>query len=590
MKMKSLYMAIPLLMTVGCSDDNTIGSQYINAEVLNPAIQLTIGSNLSLSTDRVNYRPGQEVIFTAEGTLPTNAKVRYRHGFDIVGEQDLTANTWTWTPTATDYQGYMAEVYTQEGSNAETIHATIAVDVSSDWAKFPRYGFVSDYDASKTEDVIKSEMAYLNRCHINGIQYYDWLYKHHQPLGGTPDNLLAEYKDLANRPVLTSVIKGYIKEQKRLGMKTMFYNLCFGTLDDAQQDGVDEKWGIYTDQNHRNQDKHDLPSSWKSDIYLVNPGNKEWQEYLIKRNADVYTSFDFDGFHIDQLGSRSNTYDYYGGKVNLPEGYASFINAMKEANQDKRLVMNAVSSYGQSNIAGTGKTEFLYNEVWGNEARFTDLHDIIRNNAVYSRGQKATVFAAYMNYESKSSTFNEPGILLTDAVMFALGGSHLELGSHMLCSEYFPNTSLQMSESLKQAIIRYYDFLTAYQNLLRDGGTEVVADIVSGRPEVTLATWPPKMGVVTTYAKNVGNKQVVHLLNFKDANSLSWRDLDGSMPEPNEIKNLTLRAKAGNVKRVWVATPDSLAGAVQQLTFRQEGDYAVFTVPTLKYWTMIVIE
>ena len=68
--------------------------------------------------------------------------------------------------------------------------------------------------------------------------------------------------------------------------------------------------------------------------------------------------------------------------------------------------------------------------------------------------------------------FNTPGVLLTDAVIFALGGSHLELGDHMLCREYFPSTALQMNDVLKTAMIRYYDFMTAYQNLLRDKDTE----------------------------------------------------------------------------------------------------------------------
>ena len=53
-----------------------------------------------------------------------------------------------------------------------------------------------------------------------------------------------------------------------------------------------------------------------------------------------------------------------------------------------------------------------------------------------------------MNYNRADNTgeFNTPGVLLTDAVMFALGGSHLELGDHMLCKEYFPNDNLEMDE------------------------------------------------------------------------------------------------------------------------------------------------
>ena len=44
------------------------------------------------------------------------------------------------------------------------------------------------------------------------------------------------------------------------------------------------------------------------------------------------------------------------------------------------------------------------------------------------------------------------------------------------------------------------------------------------------------------------------------------------------------------VKRVWAATPDFHGGAVQELAFEQKGTSLSFTVPQLKYWTMIVIE
>ena len=66
--------------------------------------------------------------------------------------------------------------------------------------------------------------------------------------------------------------------------------------------------------------------------------------------------------------------------------------------------------------------------------------------------------------------------------------------------------------------------------------------------------------------------------------------MDGSQPEPRVQTNLPLRMKATGVKRLWVATPDALGGAPQELAFTQEGDDITFTLPSLKYWTMIVIE
>ena len=589
MKMNSILITFAVSVLFACSsDDDNMGT--VPTDIIAPVVPTTSQLILNISTDKALYKPGENILFSAEGTMPSGARVRYRQGCDVVADEAINGSSWTWTAPQTDYTGYMVDIYTGSG-NSETVYGTMGVDVSSDWARFPRYGFVASFDASKTSDIIAEEMAQLNRLHINGIQFYDWHYKHQWPLGGTRSELMESYTDIANREVLTSVVKEYITRQHSYGMKAMFYNLCYGALDDAAQDGVSDKWGVYTNTSHT-RDKLSLPSGWKGDIYLVDPSNREWQQYLADRNDDVYASFDFDGFHIDQVGNRGTVYDYYGSQLNLPNGFASFINAMKARHQDKRLVMNAVSGYGAGKIGSTGNTDFMYTEMWGSESKYSDIHNIIRQNSAYSNG-KNSIIAAYMNYGKSSAAgeFNTPGILLTDAVIFALGGAHLEMGDgHMLCHEYFPNSNLAMSSELQAAIVRYYDFLTAYQNLLRDGGSETVAELASGNSSVNISTWPPKLQMVTTYAKTVGNRQVVHLLNFRQANSLSWRDEHGNMPEPETVTNLPLRMKASGVKKLWVASPDHIGGAPLELNFRQDGSYINFTLPSLKYWTMIVVE
>lgn len=114
-------------------------------------------------------------------------------------------------------------------------------------------------------------------------------------------------------------------------------------------------------------------------------------EILNERNDDVYANFAFDGYQIDQLGRRSTLYNYNGIPVNLREGYASFIEATKQAHPDKSLVMNAVSRYGARQIGETGKVDFFYNEVWADEADFTNLKAILYENGVYGNYQLNTV-------------------------------------------------------------------------------------------------------------------------------------------------------------------------------------------------------
>ena len=575
-------MMFALLLFASCSSDDSFNIS--KASSLQPAVEIDSRLTLELSTDKALYAPGQTISFSVKGNLPAGATVRYRHGADVVEEQPLPGSTWTWTAPSQDFTGYLVDIYTKNGS-IETVYGTIAVDVSSDWNRFPRYGFVATYDKSKTQKTIDAEMALLNRYHINGVQFYDWHYAHHQPY--TPD---AVYTDIANREIDADVVRRYISAQHGYGMKSMFYNLCYGALDNAAQKGVKDQWYLYKDQRHSKKDCLNMSSEWKSDIYLTDPNNTDWQKYLAAQNKDVYEHFDFDGYHIDQVGDRGTVYDFYGNTVNLPSGFANFIKAMKQAEPGKRLVMNAVANYGQLNIANTGDVDFLYSELWGGESQFADLLSILNQNRSYRPGA-GQVYAAYMDYEcNDKSEFNTPGVLLTDAVMFAIGADHLELGDHMLCHEYFPNSHLAMSDDLKSQLVCYYDFFTAYEDLLRVEGQQNDDDIYTTSSDVTIANWPPRLGTVTAYTKTVGDKKVVNLLNFVNANSLSWRDLKGDMPEPQQINGLTLAVKAGNVKRIWVASPDCYGGVAQELHFEKNGDRVVFTVPMLKYWSMIVIE
>ena len=358
----------------------------------------------------------------------------------------------------------MVEIIPAE-SSSKTPVAQIAIDVSSDWSKFPRYGFLSDYgDLSDSE--MKEVIDNLNRHHINGLQFYDWQYKHHKPLAGTGDNPDDKWKDIIDKDVYFSTVERYIELAHQRNMQAMFYNLAFGALSDAKNDGVSNEWYLFNDENHLEKDMHELPiPPFKSHIYLTNPGNSDWQDYLNAQNDEVYEALEFDGFHIDQLGDRGFKYDYWGGKVDLALGFESFIKATKKHDPDKGLVMNAVNQYGQS-IFGPLNMEFLYTEVWDPYKSYEDLAGIIKENNSFSSGSKNTVLAAYMNYNlaENEGEFNTPGVLLTNAVTSAFGGSHLELGEHMLGKEYFPNNNLKMKDDLKTAIVSYYDFLVAYQN------------------------------------------------------------------------------------------------------------------------------
>ena len=544
-----------------------------------------------IETDRCSYSPGDTVSLTMSLSPPSGARVRYRFLGDIIADTLLTSRSWTWTAPTEDFRGYMVEVYRPAEENDEIL-ATIGIDISSDWTHFPRYGFVATFGNDKTLSKARTEMKWLNRCHINGVQFQDWHYCHDWPLGGTRDGGLWTDR----------------------GMKSIFYNLCFGALDGWQERGVQPEWFIYKDNRQQTIDSHDLPDSWKSDIYLLNPANEGWLNYLAERNDEVYSMLDFDGFQIDQLGSRGTVYDYDGNAVNLRDAYADFISHMKNRHPSKRLVMNAVSQWGAQQIAGTGKVDFLYSEVWGNKAgssltsgdgRFSNIKHVIDENLSLNPALRS-VLAAYMNYAADNKNFNTPGVVMADAVMFALGGSHLELGGdHMLCREYFPYAGMKWHNQIEDWMTRYYDFLTAYENLLRDDWKEKT-NVKATCSDVTINTWEPVANQVTMLAREVNGRQVIHLLNFTHDDSatdvtddymLCWHDNQATRPWPQRFEALSIKLTGmtgmGKVRRIWVASPDYCGGAMQELTdyrYTSSTGTITLTLPSLQFWTMIVIE
>lgn len=547
-----------------------------------------------ITTDKARYSPGEAVQFSVQfdkESPDASLKISYFHLNTKIDSQSIAEYSnpvsWTWQPPQTDYQGYLAEIILQDGATSlDTIR--IAVDVSSDWSKFPRYGFLSKYQHLSTTQ-IENTIAELNRYHINGLQFYDWHYKHHMPLKGAPENPAESWNDIANRTNYFSTVAGYIKAAHERNMMAIAYNLLFGAYRNAAVDGVSNEWRLFKDQAHNEPDFHDLPSSWASDIYLIDPSNPQWISYIIDKTQDAFAVFDFNGWHIDQLGDRGTLYNYSGQKVSLPDTYLQFIQQTKNS-LNTSLVMNSVNQYGQSDIAAS-PVDFLYTEVWPPNDSYSALVSIIRHNTLLSNEKLATVLAAYMNKarSSQSGDFNAHGVLLTDAVIFAAGGAHLELGEHMLANEYFPNDNLKMSSDLQRQLIAYYDFLAAYQNLLRDGG-DFTQDCLQSESPVSIRN-VARQGSIWCFSKEFECRQIFHLINFINAKTLNWRDDTGDQPKPNLLENVKVSfISLEKAKSLWIASPDFDGGMAKNIAFEQHGDTVRFAIPALKYWDMVVAD
>ncbi len=550
-----------------------------------------------LDTDRAAYPPRTAVHLTAQLARAQPGRqlaITYYHLGQPIGHQTVLASgttaRWTWQPPADDYQGYLVQV-----SSPGQVPVTTAVDVSSDWRQFPRYGFLSKFGELSGAEM-DGVMQQLTRYHLNGLQFYDWGDKHHQSLAGTPAAPAAEWRDLANRPTYLSTVAGYIDRAHRVGMKAMFYNLLYGAYPNTAAEGVRPEWGLYRDSLHLKRYAFEgFPATWEvHGLDMQDPGNPGWQAYLLAQTDKVYAAkgLNFDGWHVDQVGDPGPLYTYAGQRTDPSLAFGTFLKAAKQAQPTRPIVMNAVNRWGEAQIA-QANTEFMYSELWTGNEEYASLAEAIRGNEALAPGKRA-VLAAYINRDRAkvAGFFNPASVLLADAVIFAFGGAHIELGEHLLDTEYFPDDHLQMTPALQAQLQAYYDFVVAYESLLRGSNRTFLRDSAATLAgDANLAAWPPQRGRVAVVRSQAQGRQVVHLLNFTNAKTLEWRDNQAQQPVPTLRQNLRVQLPvATTIQRVWVASPDFQQGVPQPLPFTQAAGQLTVTVPRLRYWDMLVLE
>ncbi|GGJ47412.1 glycoside hydrolase family 66 protein [Deinococcus roseus] len=583
----------------------------IQKEAAGPLIKL-------INTNKARYLPGETVTLyvdltnTTSSTFSGSVSLYFRSLGRSAGADQAqnisnlapgasTTLTFTWTPPSTDFKGYLVESWVRNAAGNILDNGSVAVDVSSNWTKFPRYGYVSEFGSGLDAGNL---MWRMKNYHINAVQFYDWQWQHHRPYSAN-----SSWKEMANRDVLGSTVTALIDSGHSFNMLAMNYNLIGGGYDNYWSDGSGAQvgWGLFKNDHAStpaDQDLHPLPAGWATQkLYQFNPANTNWQTYIFNEEKKVFNNFAFDGWHIDSLGDRGPLWTWDHQPVDLKSTFVPFINAAK-TNLQKRMVFNNVATYGLDDTALSASVDVVYTELWDDSfsddyADFNTIADRIR-----AKTSKGIVFPAYMNRDYCNSTpdgttrfFNTPSILLTNAAIFASGATHLELGDgeNLLCTEYFPNKKLQMSSELKNAQLDFYTFQTAYENLLMDGAqTSTLRTDVTGVPSSTTGA----AGAVWKLRKQKTGFDILHLINFKNNLSSKWRDNTASYPVPTVLNNLPIKmyysGSLASGKTLWVASPDRDHGKAYNVSYTQGADsggkYVSFTVPSLKYWTMAYLE
>ena len=505
------------------------------------------------------------------------------------------SQTFALTLPETDFTAYAVEVYAKEGQTPADVAMT-AAEVASDWSRYPRYGYLTNYTA-QTDAELDAVIEQLNRFHVTGLFFYDVLDRHDQPLAGTVENPAAAWQTLARQTASFDTVKGLVDRGHARGMNAFLYNLLFGAYQDYADRGIDAAWGLYKDKNGARQDYHgELPDAWETQrIYLFDPANSNWQDRYLKVTKDALDVFGYDGVQADSLGARGAVYDAAGNEIDLAESYAPLLNRLR-GELGARVIFNPVSGYGMQQTLANVDYDICYEEFWPHDGEgYGDLRDtVFRLKSMMGNAEKGLVIAAYMDRDNRSGTFNPPGVLLTDAVLMASGAAHLELGdTGMLKSEYYPGETLSIGEDLNAALRRYYSFFVAYENLLRDNAFTLSAKQTRiGLKRVP--DDPARDSVWCLRRENAGGEMLLSFINLKGVSFLRWADADGAQTMPEKQTGLRVKQyvteKPGHV---YLASPERNAGVMEEIPFLSGADvggrYVSFILPDLEIWDLVYI-
>jgi len=565
-----------------------------------------MNESIAILLDKAQYRPGDTVqleLRTADGrplagwtyelTVLELARTAYAASGEWAPSADRTAVAIP--PLAGGSAAYGAFV-TARDPEGRTYTAETAFDVVNHWREAPRYGFLSDFapiEAGRTDDV-----EFLNRHHINLVQFYDWMYRHDRLLPDTD-----EFVDPLGRQSSLSVVREKIALLRDKGIGSMAYVAVYGSLPDYVERHPEQ--GLY-----RNDGKtHSLGSFFH--IMDISE-DSAWTAHMLDEYEQAVRAMAFDGVHLDQYGFPKKAIRKRGGRaevVALKELYPRFIDAVRErmtgTGEGLGVIFNNVGNYPTHTTASANQ-DIMYIEVWDPASHLRDLKTIIDN--ARQRSGKQTVLAAYFpwfhpekRHDAEQAEF---GATLAMATIFASGGYHLLLGEHgnVLADPYFPKYG-PTSERFKATLARYYDFIVMYRELLFDLALDDVSMAFTGgintevafRKEQVPFTPNERTDAVWTIVKEKPGYVVIHLINLLGIDNDVWHE--GKAKAPDVLTDIEVRIELWeDVEGIYWSSPDGSGLSPKQLSSElvpkgeQEGHYVKFTLPRLDYWTMVWVK
>ncbi|MFO7597064.1 MAG: glycoside hydrolase family 66 protein [Desulfocurvibacter africanus] len=390
--------------------------------------------------DKARYVPGDEVVLSAE--LHNNSGAAFqgpltlrlshlgeevlKHTIDLsLAPGEVRTETLTLEAPGPDFRGYLATIRAGSGQPVST-----GVDVSSTATRFPRYGYLSDFTQGGRKAGLDGVRRLSQEFHVNMYQFYDWFWRHERFFKEEGGRKSESWIDIFGRENSLTVVKDLVQAVQDNNALAMSYVMSYAARENYEQSGpISPDWGLYDGKTPATQ--QGIHFGHGPSMFLFDPGNRDWQDWMLGQYTEAINELGFDGLHIDQFGPRHDDYKADGMPANLPEGFASFLDSMRQGlvanNPDKsvftfNLVDGEADGWAVREVAGSDTCDFLFSELWYKANTYGDLLRYIENLHALGGG-KAVVLAGYLNYNEKTGPILEAEDAATlDGV--GLAGNH----------------------------------------------------------------------------------------------------------------------------------------------------------------------
>ncbi len=402
------------------------------------------------------------------------------------------------------------------------------------------------------------------------------MYRHEQYLTDSEP-----YTDLLGRQLSRKTVDALITLAHERNIAAMPYTAVYGASMDFYTQHPD--WALL--------EPNGKPSFFGDNFLVIMDPRPDspWTNHLIDQFDQILSATNFDGIHLDQYGAPKEGYTPNGEKYSLAQPLADLIDSTAQVVNEQRgeagtVVFNAVTNWPIETVAPSDE-DLVYIEVWSPYTFFNDLANLVTQGQALGGG-KPVVIAAYVPVSAETNA------ILNDAIIFASGASHIEMGEQggYLADPYFPKYELP-SQELAERLQRYYLFALRYQNVL---GPTTQAGAAARFEQIRLPGYEIAANVtrdkILPLVRSSQQYTAVSLVNLMGLPHGEWATHLSAPPTPQTDVTVIFENVSAPVKAVWFATPDRSTLELQAVEFEQTDSRLTVQLPALDYWSMLLLE